>query len=638
MDKDIEVGPKCENKDCGQDFNNENTHLAVCLYGVFFLVGHEKGFIGFTCPRCLKTSLFGTSSHLILDAKKELTSRVKVLKERIDENGRRIGEQATSFEPDLRYHSQFILDDEIRRKLNISHFGFNADGKNCYLPDQINNFMTEELSDSKNYLCSYVEDSSHPAEGFTAIYWYREEDIESLLAFENENNIRIFPRYHYYTGLVESIDSLLGSHYFMGKDFEKAKEDHEKENRATVETLKAYAREKNINFDNLVEGIELDDPQVLQSLIEENQKQKANDPKISGMFLDILISDPLPLGDISKGHCEYLWAEVNPFHHKDIPEYFPDEVEDEKLRNKAQGMREYHSKMVGLIQENFHKQYVQEFLKSDLIPFLEEYELLARSKGISYAEIWKLKEGYLEALYKETNEGLRNEKPFVMYQEGKGWKIVFNGKPYSGLIGIGFLWIYQTLLNPEKKIYYTDLNDRFGIKKEGFISSDEIETLDEAGNKISTEAITNEMELTDQLATTYSGTLIKEKSADADSLKTWGKAYEILLKGKDEALVKKDFKEVDEKKKEIEKFQELLKKEYGFSIKKEKGKLKFIEEKKKDDRYQQISNNVKKNYRDAKEIIKKLDKDLYSYFSDHIRSEGGAFIYTPSKDIDWHLS
>ena len=82
MDKDIEVGPKCENKDCGQDFNNENTHLAVCLYGVFFLVGHEKGFIGFTCPRCLKTSLFGTSSHLILDAKKELTSRVEVLKER----------------------------------------------------------------------------------------------------------------------------------------------------------------------------------------------------------------------------------------------------------------------------------------------------------------------------------------------------------------------------------------------------------------------------------------------------------------------------------------------------------------------------------------------------------------------------
>jgi hypothetical protein len=50
-----------------------------------------------------------------------------------------------------------------------------------------------------------------------------------------------------------------------------------------------------------------------------------------------------------------------------------------------------------------------------------------------------------------------------------------------------------------------------------------------------------------------------------------------------------------------------------------------------------ISDKIKKNYRDAMAIIKKLDMDLYSYFSEHVRSEGGAFIYEPQEGIDWHL-
>jgi hypothetical protein len=53
--------------------------------------------------------------------------------------------------------------------------------------------------------------------------------------------------------------------------------------------------------------------------------------------------------------------------------------------------------------------------------------------------------------------------------------------------------------------------------------------------------------------------------------------------------------------------------------------------------YKIINDKIKKNYRDAMKKLKTLDKSLHSYFSEHVRSEGGAFIYEPPEGIDWHL-
>ena len=59
----------------------------------------------------------------------------------------------------------------------------------------------------------------------------------------------------------------------------------------------------------------------------------------------------------------------------------------------------------------------------------------------------------------------------------------------------------------------------------------------------------------------------------------------------------------------------------------------------KDERYKQIGENIKKNYRDALNLLKKTKdaKDLHAHLLNSIRKEGGAFIYEPSEDIAWHL-
>ena len=57
-------------------------------------------------------------------------------------------------------------------------------------------------------------------------------------------------------------------------------------------------------------------------------------------------------------------------------------------------------------------------------------------------------------------------------------------------------------------------------------------------------------------------------------------------------------------------------------------------------KYKIINDKIKKNYRDAMGKIKSIReaKELHKHFSKHIRSEGGAFIYTPSENIKWYIN
>ncbi len=114
---------KCKNKDCGQEFNNENIQLAIYLHGIFFLIGSSKGFIGFTCPKCSKTRIYEKTCQEILKIKELLASQVVVTKESINENGNRIIEPISSFESNLEYYSPFTLEDEIRKEFNIHYYG-----------------------------------------------------------------------------------------------------------------------------------------------------------------------------------------------------------------------------------------------------------------------------------------------------------------------------------------------------------------------------------------------------------------------------------------------------------------------------------------------------------------------------------
>ena len=87
----------------------------------------------------------------------------------------------------------------------------------------------------------------------------------------------------------------------MGKTFEQAKIDHEREHAQTIESLKTIAYENNLNFEKLLEESNINESFALIDIIEQNESRIANDPIIPAQFLKILTSGPAPLGNLLTG-------------------------------------------------------------------------------------------------------------------------------------------------------------------------------------------------------------------------------------------------------------------------------------------------------------------------------------------------
>ncbi|WP_156968229.1 hypothetical protein [Desulfobacter vibrioformis] len=129
-----------------------------------------------------------------------------------------------------------------------------------------------------------------------------------------------------------------------------------------------------------------------------------------------------------------------------------------------------------------------------------------------------------------------------------------------------------------------------------------------------------------------------EVDFDIEKLKTYKKAYEKLIQDKNYAYSMGNTTSYDRQMKRKEDFLQFLRDEnIKYELKNNGEKIQFPAIVSPETDYKTINNMIKKNYLDAMKKLKSLDKNLHTYFSNHIRSEGGAFIYTPSEDITWHL-
>ena len=641
---DVTIAPECPHKNCGQVFNESNLRLAIYLNGIFFLVKPEKGIIGFTCPRCQKTVTNSASYNDILKIKDILSnSLVEIESYSESEDGKMLVNPNSSFDASLKYLSPFMLSSKIMKELKIRYLGLNY---NKDIPASIEIERYIEKEELKDRYCSFIDDENNPISTFRTVYLFDENNIGNCLNYEAEHHVRIFPRYHYRTDLVKQIHSLLGINYFMGKTFEQAKVDHEKENEQLIENLTTYAREHNLNVEKLLEDNNINEPFALINIIEQNESRIANDPIIPAQFLKVLTSGPAPLGNLLTADiCNYLWAEINPFENRPFPEFFVDEIDDPDLGGKIHKKNEEHITMAKLVQENSNKQYVQDFLKNRLISFLSQYEELIQSNQFSYADVWKLKNNYLVDLYKIVNKGLRDDVPYAMYREGEGWKIVYNGESVSGLRGKGFQWIYYIISNPKNKVYYRDLHEW----AEGNKNQNEEEAFDE-----------DELEgvlKADQLSVSDDSVLVNKNAVQKENLQTYSNLYEKLYLEKEQAVSEGKSVKVERKVNEISLFLTHLK-ENNIDYECDGPKLKFTSKptpetknfteakktiEKKDHtgtKYKIINDKIKKNYRDALTKLKGIRnaKALHAHLLSSIRKEGGAFIYEPTEDIVWHIN
>lgn len=579
---------------------------------------------------------------------------IRITKHYKDKNGMlKIG-VAQEFIPSLFYYSPFPLSDEIKQKFAIPEYGFSNLGQKDLIIDEFISSTDAEMMEQNSYLCSYIDDSSGQAGIFATISWFKEDDIEHLVAYEMENDVKIFPRYHYYTDLHEKIDALLRFEYILGKPFDKAKEDFQRYREEALEGVDVLAREKDLRKseqDKLMVEVKQDYPAALFDIIENNQTRMESAPTSPGEFLAVLTSNPGPLVySLTKEPCDYLWSTIEPFENWDYPDVFLDTLSTEDT--DTQETLDLHSKMADLVQKNSNIQDVQDFLRENLVDFLVEYESCVRSITFSYARIWKLKESYLVGLYKATNKGLRNNVPYAMFREGTGWKIIFDGKSFSGLRGKGFLWIYLTLFHQPSPVYYTALHDTYDAPEAS--TADQIVISKEPENNYHSRGYTDfeqaayenktidHMEHTDELQITYSGVLTKQYYADVPTLKKFQEELEKKELALERARSAGIVELLEEKMDDLIEFLELLEKNYGIRKVKAKpgeGAYRLISSRLKDERYLKINGRIKKNYRDALDIFSKTKeaKALYEHFKDNFRSEAGAFIYEAPEGIHWHL-
>nr|WP_321402075.1 hypothetical protein [uncultured Desulfobacter sp.] len=608
---------QCLNKECNQKFTLDNIKLAVCLYGVIFLsekvVAMENetpgAYIGITCPRCLSTTFWHCSKQSLFSFKAELDSELQIMKLEQTDTGKTIVEPVCSFEPQLRYYSPFNLDQKALGQRTVFYKGFSSPESSPYFYNELQDYTATELFDQEKLFCSYLAEDTPPMGSFSNVFWFREKDIPELLAIENEKHLRIFPRYIYRTELVTKIDHLLAYHYINGKRVDQAIADHKISTTDAREKLKDYARENNINFENLAESNGLMEPDVFINEVQETLERMKIDPLIPAQFLDILTAKPSHLGEPwYQRHCDYLWASVNPFENKAFPEFFVDEIDDPDLGDKIHDKNEKHITMAKLVQENSTTQYVQDFLKTNIIYFLEEYEGTLQSNEFSYAHVWQLKEFYLEELYKEILKGLSEQAPYVMKKEGKAWKIVFNGNPMSSLRRIGFAYLYHLICNPNEYFFHADLFIAAGKGLPVSSAKDNVEFVDAKGEPIATRMI------------------------DDEGLQNLFNRIKKLKNELDDAI---DFKREEDGmqlNKEFEQTKKYLNQVYD----KKKKRIRYL----KDANAKKVTDSVGKAIKRALEDIQEENPDAYQHFSKAIGINNlyqDSLMYRPAPEdkIDW---
>ena len=180
---------KCSTPTC---LSNVDLDEAFIKYGAVLLHGHKHGFIGFVCPKCLKLTLCKYEANYI-DHVKEMfvypTNKVRGV----------IG-------PRLRYSSfpyHFLRDDPEQFKFTNYISEYFETGQKEYFEEE--DFIDFELFEDSDLFCSYQLRDWVLGEA-ALIIWATEKDIQKIVNYENENNIKYFPRYTLFDPIYPAIE------------------------------------------------------------------------------------------------------------------------------------------------------------------------------------------------------------------------------------------------------------------------------------------------------------------------------------------------------------------------------------------------------------------------------------------------
>ena len=431
--------------DCGQEFPQEGFHIAVFLYGIFFLVGKEHGYAGITCPNCLNTFFWKDTKNNIVNIKK--TSLISI--------------GSWQVFPEFKYFSPFHQnpkDYNEFKMFDISYWSV-RDINNVILRliDYLNNnpYLNEE------YLCSLVLDDleieSLMGDNLNVI-WFREKEIERLVAIENKKKIKIFPRYYCKNELIEKIERFCWKNYLCRQYLENSI----LEQNNTLEKMAQIADYHGCPVEELCEENDVSSSTYLtEELLSDYNKNMELDFSLTSDFMEILLDDfglkyAGPLKDI----YYFLYTTRFPFLNKksQIPLHnFEHDInylniKANKVANIAENFAPY-----------FSKENAQICLKQASSEFINDYIEISRNLPFSIADIWLLKERHLKKVYQTVKREAVFEEKFVFCQEGGSWRLSFKGKSTGGYTGDGFKYLHFIIQNKYEPVSVQKLDKLDGI-------------------------------------------------------------------------------------------------------------------------------------------------------------------------------
>lgn len=380
MAKPDEFPLKCSK--CGEKLNFDELAYAIFKYGEIILQGETQCYFGYNCVKCDKPT---TNLHQFqIDDWNDIAPKINAA--------------FSKYEIPFIYRSFPYNYHSYANPKPIGPFPTPVDTEFCTVSEaEIEAFENNSKIDRKDVVRSYsiLSSAMGPA---VAIWWYRHEDIQRFVDFENNKGLKIFPRLIAYDPIYTDIDNLCW--------------------RACLET----EHYNSLHVTRISESGESISIPLTDAI----------------PFTDILLSTPKK--EITK-IVDFLHI-IDTIHREDTSQYQksnisqmigytsrPSKLPRQSIKanesNEAKAVTgARHEQLSKHIWKKFNDNHVQEIISWHADKFIEEYIALSKKVGATYDAVWNLKEKYLYEVYEAIQTDYKKRKSIKKKSEELASKVI----------------------------------------------------------------------------------------------------------------------------------------------------------------------------------------------------------------------
>ena len=419
---------------CGRDLMlGDEIHFAALFYGIFFLRGEHDGFIGTTCPACLKTTFINPS-------KNAFDSFVIFWLNTYFEG--------LTFYHNFNYYSPSSLSfysDQIVNIFDIANIVIHSNDKSD-IENGILLFEETENQYEKKLYCSFLNEINSLMLPYVSVLYPDKNQVKELLQIEIQEQIRIIPRYVLKNDFLSITERFCAKFKFIFENQLNLLDSivSQENNMSSIKnTLTRKGYDLNILNNN---------SSLLNQFIENYPKVSDNLLELSFHFHEILIYKNDFNSALNKKIIDINRKFKNNFNNHIINKIFYEILTDD-LDKKF-----HYNNTDNQLKKFQTKQYSIDFLTENYNNFIFDIFKILIVNNLPYIYIFSIKNKYKLLYIDSVKNGIKNEKNYSIKKIGKSFKIIFNKKEFPETDKIGFNYIYFLICNRGNNYNHYQLN------------------------------------------------------------------------------------------------------------------------------------------------------------------------------------